>query len=87
MAGAVDQFMKRRAVKLRIFPARWILYGKAAGVIRNQEMVDFARKKEAIAVFFWNGTSRGTRDAIWRALKAGIRTKIIRFDEKGGLQK
>ena len=82
-----ERYAREHKMKVRVFPARWVLYGKAAGVIRNQEMVDFARKKEAIAVFFWNGTSRGTRDAIWRSLKAGIRTKIIRFDEKGGLQK
>ena len=82
-----ERYAREHKMRLRVFPARWDLYGKAAGVLRNQQMIDYALKRSAIAVFFWDGSSRGTRDAIWRSLKAGIRTKIIRFDEKGGLQK
>ena len=80
-----ERYAREHGMKLRVFPAHWVLYGKAAGVIRNQEMVDFARKTSAVAVFFWDGASRGTRDSIRRARRAGIDTKIIRFQGKGGL--
>lgn len=79
-----ERYAREHDLKLRVFPAQWELYGKTAGVIRNQQMIDYALKESAIAVFFWNGSSRGTRDAIRRALKAGIDTRIIQIEEKRG---
>ena len=79
-----ERYAREHKMRLRVFPARWDLYGKAAGVLRNQQMIDYALKKSAIAVFFWDGSSRGTRDAIRRALKAGIDTRIIQIEEKRG---
>ena len=79
-----ERYAREHKMRLRVFPARWDLYGKAAGVLRNQQMIDYALKKSAIAVFFWDGSSRGTRDAIHRALQAGIDTRIIRIEEKRG---
>ena len=79
-----ERYAREHDLKLRVFPAQWELYGKTAGVIRNQQMTDYALKESAIAVFFWNGSSRGTRDAIRRALKAGIDTRIIQIEEKRG---
>lgn len=55
------------------FHADWNRHGKAAGPIRNQEMVDAADA----AVFFWKGGSKGTADCIARAKKKGIRTKVV----------
>ena len=82
-----ERYARERRLRLRVFPARWDLYGKAAGVLRNQQMIDYALKRSAIAVFFWDGSSRGTRDAIRRTLKAGIDTRIIRIEEKRGQEK
>lgn len=68
MAKGVDLAGKRYAQKLGIpvkeFPARWELYGKQAGFLRNAEMADYA--DELLA--FWDGQSRGTRDMINRML-------------------
>ena len=79
-----ERYAREHKIKLRVFQARWDLYGKAAGVLRNQQMMEYALRRSAIAVFFWDGSSRGTRDAIRRALKAGIDTRIIRIEEKRG---
>jgi hypothetical protein len=51
----------------------WDKHGKAAGFIRNQEIVDNCD----FVVAFWDGASRGTKDTIDRARKAKISTLII----------
>ena len=56
-------------------PADWERHGKAAGPIRNQEMVDLGAD---ICIAFPHGVSRGTWDCVRRAEKAGIRVHVIR---------
>lgn len=50
-------------------PADWNTHGKAAGPIRNQEMVDAGAD---VCIAFLMGDSRGTRDCMRRARAAGI---------------
>ena len=50
-------------------PAAWELHGKAAGPIRNQEMVDAGAD---LCLGFPLGESKGTRDCMRRARRAGI---------------
>lgn len=47
-------------VPVRVFEADWDEHGRAAGPIRNSEMVDYADQVVAI----WNGKSVGTSDTI-----------------------
>jgi ABC-type sugar transport system substrate-binding protein len=58
------------------FPADWDRYGKKAGPLRNQEMVD-AGADFVIAVHRSLAWSRGTRDLVIRALAAGIPVYLI----------
>lgn len=51
------------------FPADWKQYGKAAGPIRNQRMID--EGKPELCVAFPGG--RGTADMVRRAEAAGVR--------------
>lgn len=51
--------------------ADWNAYGKAAGPIRNQRMVDMD-PRPAVCVGFPEPDSRGTYDCMDRARKAGI---------------
>jgi hypothetical protein len=52
-------------------PADWGQYGKRAGFIRNQEMVD--TEPDVCLGFFKKGAAnKGTMDCVTRALKAGI---------------
>ena len=54
--------------------ADWGRHGKAAGPIRNQEMVDAGAD---ICLAFPLGESHGTRDCIRRAKAAGIPVQIF----------
>ncbi|MCK9598287.1 MAG: DUF2493 domain-containing protein [Sphaerochaeta sp.] len=54
--------------------ADWEKHGKAAGPIRNQEMVDAGAD---VCLAFPVGESRGTRDCMRRAEKAGIRVVVF----------
>lgn len=52
-------------MKHEVYPADWVTHGKAAGPIRNREMMEQAD----VLVAFWDGVSRGTRSAIEAALQ------------------
>jgi hypothetical protein len=57
-----------------VFPAKWDEYGRAAGPLRNQEMLDSLLKLRGtwdIKVLAMPG-GRGTADMIDRARKAGV---------------
>lgn len=56
------------------YPADWARHGKAAGFIRNQEMVDL--DADLCLAFRYNG-SRGTTDCLERVRKAGIPCRLI----------
>lgn len=53
-------------------PADWDRHGKAAGPIRNAAMVRTLNPARDFAIAAWDGTSRGTANAISCAHKAGI---------------
>lgn len=55
------------------FPADWETHGKAAGPIRNQQMID--EGKPDLVVAFPGG--RGTADMVRRAHRAGIPVREI----------
>ena len=61
---------------IKIFPADWNKYGKSAGLIRNQEMADYA---DAL-VAFWDKKSRGTRSMISIAIKQGLYVKVFYYE-------
>ncbi len=54
------------------FPADWNQYGKAAGPIRNRQMI--VEGNPTLVVFFHNNLrqSKGTKDMVERAVKANI---------------
>jgi hypothetical protein len=59
-------------------PARWRELGKAAGPIRNQEMLDDPLKPDVVVAFHDHlGSSRGTKDMVMRALKADLPVKLV----------
>jgi hypothetical protein len=64
--SAAAGWARERGLKVSVIPADWNTYGKAAGIIRNGEIV--ASVDEIVA--FWDGTSRGTKNTIDRALNA-----------------
>lgn len=54
--------------------------GKVAGVLRNQQMLDEGKPEIVIAFHNDIAGSKGTRDMIKRAVKAGIPTFLYRGD-------
>jgi hypothetical protein len=58
------------------FPADWNKYGKAAGMIRNKQML--VEGKPDLVLAFWDGVSRGTKNMIELAQKAGVPVKIVK---------
>lgn len=55
------------------YPAKWSQYGKAAGAIRNKEMLKDNPEIELALVFHSNlNESKGTRDMVGLLKKAGI---------------
>jgi hypothetical protein len=53
--------------------AEWRAYGRRAGPLRNQKVVDDAD----LVVAFWTGVSPGTRDVIGKALKAHKHLEVV----------
>ncbi len=66
-----DDWAMANFVAFREFPADWNRWGRAAGPIRNQEMVDVGRPHLVIA--FPGGA--GTADMVRRARAAGVRVE------------
>ena len=57
------------------YPADWEKHGKAAGVIRNTQMLE--EGKPDMVVAFLSPNSRGTANMIDQATKANIPVKVI----------
>jgi len=67
-ARGVDKLGERYAmdecIPIKRFPAKWKKYGKKAGYIRNEEMVNYIEKHNGGAILIWDGTSKGTKNTI-----------------------
>ena len=62
-------------IPYQIFRANWEKHGKAAGPIRNKQMLD--EGKPDLVVAFMAPDSRGTKNMVEQATKAGIEIKIV----------
>lgn len=69
------RFAEERGIPVKSFPADWATYGKAAGPIRNKQMLDEGQP-ELVVAFRYSG-SRGTQNMIDQAEKAGVPVKVI----------
>ena len=67
-------FAKSNGIKLTLFLPEYSRYGRAAPIVRNKKIVDYADK----IVVFWDGVSRGTLSVIKYAEKLGKPCEIIR---------
>lgn len=67
-----ELFAEQNSLKLTRFPAKWDLYGPAAGPIRNREMAQYAGMDHGILVLFWDRKSKGSRSMLQEAKKTGL---------------
>lgn len=80
-AKGVDQMAGKWAeawgIDLKVFPALWRRYGRIAGRIRNNQMLAEGKPDLVIAFHDDLENSRGTKDMVRRAKKAGIPVEVI----------
>ena len=74
-----EQYAAENNVPIKIFPAEWKKYGKAAGPIRNKAMLDYAKDETPVVAAFWDGKSRGTGNMLKQAKEAGAECHIFLY--------
>ena len=68
-------YAKENGIKLTEFLPQYEQYGRAAPIVRNKQIVDYADK----IIVFWDGSSRGTRSVIEYAKKTGKPCEVFIF--------
>ena len=63
-----EWWAKQQCIPVKRFPANWDEFGKSAGMIRNQEMLDYAEQ----LICIWDGVSKGTKNMITIAKRKKI---------------
>jgi hypothetical protein len=70
-----EQYANENNIPTKIFLPDWEKHGRAAGFLRNTDIINEAE----LVVAFWDQTSRGTKDSIDKAEKQGKKVMIITF--------
>lgn len=71
------QWAKNQDQKHVVFRADWNLHGKAAGAIRNKEMLDEGRPDLVVAFSDDLENSKGTRDMVTKATHAHVQVIVV----------
>ena len=74
-----EAYAKRLGIPLKVFPAEWKKYGRGAGPIRNREMLAYILEGNPVVTAFWDGQSKGTKNMIEQAKKAGVDCRVIMY--------
>lgn len=74
-----ERFAEENFIPLKKFPADWDAHGRAAGIIRNEEM---ARYADMLIAFLSDPPSKGTSNMIKQAISGGLEVHIFRYDKK-----
>ena len=67
------EYAKKKGLKLTVFLPQYDRYGRAAPIVRNKKIVDYADK----IIAFWDGKSKGTLSVIKYAEKTGKLCEIV----------
>lgn len=79
-----DKVGRELGFEVRRYPAKWRLHGRAAGHLRNQEMIDKEHQDDqpiTLALAFPTKSSRGTWDCVHRLQAAGIEVHVFQEDK------
>ena len=75
-----ERYAEEHEVDCKVFPAEWKKYGRAAGPIRNSQMIDYAAESlMPVVVAFVSLKSKGTMDTVNKARKKGFKVFIIPY--------
>lgn len=72
-------------MSVREYPAEWDKYGKGAGIIRNQQMLDSEDIDLVLAFHDDLEHSKGTGDMVRRAKEAGLKIKHYSHQNPDGV--
>ena len=67
------EYAKENGIRIKVFQPQYKHYGRAAPIVRNKEIVDYADR----IVAFWDGKSKGTLSVIQYAEKTGKPCEVI----------
>lgn len=71
------EYAKKNGLKLTVFLPQYERYGRAAPIVRNKKIVEYADKVLA----FWDGKSKGTKNMIEEMRRAGKHGKVIFYEK------
>jgi hypothetical protein len=71
-----DEVAVSLGIPVRVFPAEWGRYGRAAGPIRNRRMLEHTRPDLVLAFHPDLSRSKGTVDMVRRARAAGVPVRV-----------
>ncbi len=74
----VAEYAREHGIPLTEFLPQYHLYGRAAPIIRNKRIVDYADKVIAI----WDGRSKGTLSVIQYAKKVNKPCEVILYQKE-----
>jgi hypothetical protein len=74
-----EVWAKSNSVPITVFTPDWEKYGRSAGILRNNQMLD---TNPDLVLAFWDGLSKGTKHTIDEARRRDMRVEVIR----GGLE-
>ncbi len=78
-----EKWAEENNATVKIFPADWAAFGKAAGPIRNKQMIDYITCFEnKMVVAFVSSNSKGTKQTIGLAQKNNIPVIITDYSNK-----
>lgn len=69
-----------KKIPLKVFPAKWDIFGKSAGYKRNVEMAEYADALIAV----WDGVSKGTKHMIDIANNKGLEVFVYEDTTREG---
>ncbi len=72
-----EEYGNARGLKVSVFKADWKRYGRAAGPVRNRQMLAYAKEQTPMVIAFWDGRSRGTKNMIEEASRAKAEVCIV----------
>ena len=70
-----ERYANENNIPKKIFYSEWDKHGKAAGFLRNTDIINEAD----IIIAFWDGVSNGTKDSITKAKKQNKQIIIINY--------
>lgn len=69
---AARQWAEARGIPVQEYPALWKQYGRAAGPVRNRQMIEEGHPTIVVAFHPDLSQSKGTADMVRQARKAGL---------------